>query len=101
MSDSALPPGFGANDPTAHDRADTTHATVGFKLTEHPPRPGESESTPWIMVEVDAPGLPVLKAGDAFLGFEFRPGVSFQDAQILAAQMDRMLVSISCTKFIT
>lgn len=101
MSQDQLPPGFGANDPTAHDRAETEVAPVGFKISEHTPAPGEADSTPWIWVQVEPPGLEALKSGDAFLGFEFRPGVSFEEGKRLAHEMDRLLLSITCTKFIT
>ncbi len=97
MSDSGLPDGFGPDDPTAGDRAETEHARVGFTFKEHPPR-GE---TFWVSVEPDVPGLSVLKRGDAFLGLEFREGISFEQARAFAHEMERMFSHISYTKFIT
>ena len=92
---SDFPEGLGPDDPTAGDRADTHHATVSFALKEGP------RGEPWIMIEEDQPGLPVLKHGDVFLGLEFREGVSFEEAQRFTAEMRRMLGVLSYTKFDT
>jgi len=62
----SLPPGFGPRDRTPPDRAHTDHTRTTSTLKEF----GHGE--PWVMIEEDKPGLPVLKAGDAFLGIQFR-----------------------------
>ena len=92
---SDYPEGLGPNDPTAGDRAHTDHTGVSFKLCEH----GHGE--PWVMFEQDAPGLPVLKWGDAFLGLQFRPEIPFEKAQEFTKEMRRMFDTLSCTKFDT
>ena len=97
MSDSGLPDGFGPDDPTAHDRARTERAPVAFSFKEHPP----SGETFWVVIEPGKPGLGVLKAGDAFLGFEYRDGVTFEEARAFAQEMTSMFSHITCTKFIT
>jgi len=96
-----LPPGFGPNDPTAFDRAETDYSTCGFTVKEHAPRGTPPQADPWIMVETDSLGLKVLRAGDAFLGLECREGVTLEEASGLAHEMHRLLVGITCTKFIT
>ena len=54
MSD--LPDGFRRGDQTARDRAESHHVKADFKLTEHSPsHPPVPE--PWIMIELDEPGL--------------------------------------------
>lgn len=90
-----LPPGFSADDPTAGDRAFTEHTPISFTLKEGP------NGEPWVMFEEGEPGLPVLKFGDAFLGLQFRDGVSFADAQRFTSEMRRMFDTLSYTKFIT
>jgi hypothetical protein len=70
-------------------------------VTEHPPRGTPPQAPPWIMVQIDEPGLKVLRGGNAFLAFEFRDGVTLEDASGLAREMDRMIEGISCTKFTT
>jgi hypothetical protein len=100
MTTDGLPPGFGPNDPTASDRSESEYAACDFKITEHSPTP-DGTALPWILIQVDAPGLKVLRAGDAFLGLEFREGVTFEDAKRLAHEMDRLISGISCTKFVT
>lgn len=101
VSTQELPPGFGPNDRTAPDRAETDYAPCGFKLGEHHPHGNPPQADPWIMVQIDDPGLKVLRSGNAYLGFEFRDGVSIEDTSRLAREMDRLLVGVSCTKFIT
>lgn len=96
-----LPPGFGPNDPTAYDRAETDYSPCGFAAREHVPHGTPPQADPWIMVETDSPGLKVLRAGDAFLGFECRDGVTLEEASRLAHEMHRLLVGIRCTKLIT
>ncbi len=90
-----MPDGLGPTDRTAGDRAYTDHTEVSFTLKEH----GRGE--PWITLEPDAPGLPVLNPGDAFLGLQFRDGVTFAEAQRFVGEMNRMLVVLSYTKFVT
>lgn len=92
---SDFPAGLGPNDPTAGDRAYTDHTDVSFTLKEG------SQGQPWIMIEEELPGLPILKPGDAFLGLRFRDEVSFTDAQRFTSELRRMIDSISYTKFIT
>lgn len=94
MSDD-MPPGFGPNDRTAGDRAYTDHTDVSFTLKEGP------NGEPWVIIEQDEPGLPVLKFGDAFLGLQFREGISFEEAKSFTLQLNRMLDVLSYTKFIT
>ena len=97
MADTNLPDGFGPTDPTAGDRAYTDEAACSFTFKE-----GPDEGRPlWVMIEQAPPGLPVLQAGDAFLGLTFKESVSFDEARRLAREMDRMLCGISYTKFIT
>ena len=98
---SEMPPGFGPNDPTARDRAETEHASATFATSEYPPAPGATESIPWIWIQVDNPGLKVLKGGDAFLGLTCREGVTFEEIEALTKQMRDLLEGITCTKFIT
>lgn len=92
-----LPEGFRPNDPTASDRATTDRTPVTFTLKED----GNKGRPLWIMIEQDSPGLPVLTAGDAFLGLVFREGVTFEEAKGMAAQMRRMLACLTYTKSIT
>lgn len=95
MPDDDLPPGFRPKDPTASDRAQTDDTDVLFTLKE------DSRGEPWIAVEERKPGLPILRAGDAFLGLWFRSGVSVEQAQAFVREMNRMLRSLSYTKSLT
>lgn len=92
---SDYPEGLGPNDPTAGDRAHTDHSSVRFTLKEGP------RGEPWVLIEEDQPGLPVLKFGNAFLGRQFRSGIAFQDAQRFAHEMERMFDTLSYTMFDT
>jgi hypothetical protein len=92
---SDYPEGLGPNDPTAGDRAHTDHTPIRFTLKEH----GDGE--PWVMLEEEEPGLPVLKFGDAFLGLSFRPEIPFAEAEKFAHEMERMFDTLSYTKFDT
>lgn len=89
------PEGLGPHDPTASDRAHTDHAHVSFTIKES----GRGE--PWVAFEIDQPGLPVLKFGDAFLGLQFRSSIPFAEAQAFTAEMRRMFDVISYTRFDT
>jgi hypothetical protein len=55
----------------------------------------------WIWIEEGCPGLPVLVAGDAYLGLVFREGVTFEEAKDLTGRRHRMLAVLTYTKFIT
>lgn len=90
-----LPEGFGPDDPTAGDEAHTDETGVSFTLKE------TWNGRPWMMIEEDEPGLPVLKYGDAHLGIHFRDGVPFIEAQRFAIQMGDMLDTLTYTKFDT
>ena len=92
---SAFPDGLGPDDPTAGDRAHTDHADVSFTIKE------ASRGEPWVMFELEAPGLPVLKYGDAFLGLQFRDGIRFEDAKTFVREMNRMFDVIAYTRFDT
>jgi hypothetical protein len=93
---SNIPEGFRPEDRRAPDKAYTDHTNVTFSLKEGP------QGKPlWVMIEPYEPGLPVLKAGDAFLGPTFRDDVSFEEAKRFATDMRNKLCSISYTKFIT
>lgn len=100
MAHNELPPGFRPGDATAGDRAETDYTAATFSVKEHPPLPGE-EPPAWIMVEPNGPGLKVLRGGDAFLGLECREGVTLAEATKLASDLRRLVVGISCTKFVT
>lgn len=101
MPSNELPAGFGPNDPTAHTQAETEFAVCDFKITQFSPTPDAPDGLPWIWIRTDDPGLSVLKYGDAFLGLQFKSGVTFEDAKRLANEMDRMIEGIACTKFVT
>ena len=47
------------------------------------------------MIEEDSPGLPVLTAGSAFLGLEFREGVTFEEAKDLTAQIPGLPLALA------
>lgn len=89
------PEGLGPNDPVAPDRAHTDHSRVSFTIKEY------SHGEPWVIFEDTEPGLPVLKAGNAFLGLDFRPEIPFQEAEQFVREMRRMFDTISYTKFDT
>ena len=93
---SDYPEGLGPDDPTAPTQAHTDSTAVSFKLCE-----GRNGSEPWAFFEQDAPGLPVLKYGNAFLGLHFRLGVSFEEARDFTRRMERMFDTLSYTKFDT
>jgi hypothetical protein len=101
MSDSDLPEGFRREDPTAHDQATTDACGVSFSVKESAPIGNADYAQPWLMIELDGSGLPVLKAGDSFLGLSCRYGTTIQEAEQLARDMNRLLSDISHTKFIT
>lgn len=90
-----LPPGFGPNDPTAHDRATTDSTRATFTIKEGP------QDEPWIVVEPHERGLPTLKFGDAFLGLVPRETSSFEEIRDLAHRLHDLLEGVSYTKFIT
>ena len=54
-----LPDGTGPDGPTAGDRGYTELSDMNFTLKEG------SRGEPWIMVEEELPGLPVLKMSEA------------------------------------
>lgn len=95
MSRDDLPEGFRPGDPTARTRAHTDGTGVSFSVKEG----GRGE--PRIMIEEDAPGLPVLKFGDAFLMFHAREGVTLEQIEHLAAEMNRLISTMTFTKFLT
>jgi hypothetical protein len=95
LSMSDYPKGLGPDDPTAGDHAYTDHIPVSFALKEGP------RGEPWVMIEEDPAGLPVLKFGDAFLGLQFRSDVPFAEAQRFTAEMRRMFDTLTYTKFTT
>lgn len=90
-----MPDGFGPDDRTAGDRATTDGTRVTFTLKEGP------RGEPKVMIEEDEPGLPVLRAGNAFLMIHFREGVAFKEEQDFVEQMRRMFDELTYTKFIT
>ena len=95
-----LPDGFRPDDPTAPDRAETYYVKAGFKLTEHnPTHPPTAE--PWIMVEMDSPGMVALTLPDGFLGLECRPGVTMEQASKLRQDLDRLVEGVLFTKWLT
>lgn len=90
-----LPEGFRPGDPTAHDRANTDYTGVTFTLKE-----GHG-GVPWYMVEEDAPGLPLLRAGDSFIGLRLRDGITYDEAKEFLNELRRVVVGIAHTRFIT
>jgi hypothetical protein len=55
------------------------------------------DGTPWIMCEVDKPGIPALDNG--FIGFRFRERVSIERAQKVADTLHDQFEGISHTHF--
>jgi hypothetical protein len=81
------------DNPTAPERARTDWTDVSFAV-----KAGAGE--PVIAIEEYEPGLPVLKAGHAFLVLHFRRGVTPAQARELAAAMNTLLDSLSHTRFV-
>jgi len=98
---SELPPGFGPNDPTAPEQVENDYAQCGFKVSEYAPHGNPPKAEPWIGVEIASPGLKILRAGESFLRFECRDGVSIGEVDRLASEMHRLLIGITCAKWLT
>jgi len=60
-----------------------------FAVKEH------ADGTPWIMLEPRGKQLPVLAAG--FLGFDLRPGTSYEQAREVAACLNEHIETVSFT----
>jgi hypothetical protein len=74
------------------EMATTEHTGVAFDLKE------SGDGTPWLMVNLDEPGLSCVKSSD-FLGLQFREHVTFQEAQEFRSQLRQMVKGMSLTKF--
>ncbi len=72
-------------------KASTDHAPCTFTVKEY------GDGTPWIMFEMDSPGLPAL--GDGFIGLRFRPDVTFEQAAEIARTLRDHFEGISHTRF--
>jgi len=70
-------------------QAMTDQTPVSFTIKEGP------QGEPTEMIEEGNPGLPVLREGDAFLMLQFRPGVSFEQAERFTSEMRRMFDVLS------
>ena len=55
------------------------------------------DGEPWIMVELDAPGIPALR--DGFLGLTFRERVPIEEADRIARELRIYFEGISHTRF--
>lgn len=95
MADGEMPEGFGPDDDTAHERAETDTTRVTFLLKESEGGP------PWLRVEEDLPGLPILRRSDAFLGLRCRPGTTIEQAEALRRHMHEIIEEMSYTAFLT
>lgn len=72
-------------------QAVTERATGLFTVKEH------RDGTPFIMVELDAPGLKALQGG--FLSLELRNGTSMEQAKALAGLLNAQVGEIGHTRF--
>lgn len=89
-----IPEGFRSGDPTAGEQARTDYSGCSFALKENGADGG------WkLMIEFDKPGLPVIERADAFLMLHFRDTVDQNTATEFARQIRRMLVGVSCSRF--
>ncbi len=82
-----------------YDRSIMTNVTTDraqfvFKVTEY----GDEEHTPWIMTEPRTANLKILGKG-GFIGFDLRPGTTFEQARQVAEYLDRHIECITCTLF--
>lgn len=74
--------------------ATTDSAQVVFKATQY----GDKEHTPWIVTEPRMERLKIL--GNAgFIGFDLRPGTTFEKARQIAEYLNEHIAAINCTLF--
>jgi hypothetical protein len=52
---------------------------------------------PWILIEMNPPGLPAIDASSAVFGLHFRSDVSFREGRAFVDEMKRMLNAMSIT----
>ena len=74
--------------------ATTDRARFLFKVAEY----GGPDYTPWIMTEPHSDRLKVLGT-DGFIGFDLKPGTTFDQAREIAQYLNQHIECITCTLF--
>jgi hypothetical protein len=72
----------------------TDYTKARFTLKEF------GDGTPWIMCEPYEPGLPVLEKGDSYFGLQFRPHITFEQAEEFVKMMHDCIEGIRHTQFL-
>lgn len=73
----------------------TERTDCTFNISEHVSKDGKI-SEPWMMVETEGEEIQLLKNG--FIGFDFREGVSFEEALEIEKLLEDKISAISFTK---
>ena len=82
--------------PPRHERED---AEAYFRTSEEPPSPGEKDSTPYVMIEIQGPNLKLLEENHVtVLGLTCRKGVTVAQIDVLTEQMRKLLNGIKYTR---
>ena len=72
--------------------ATTDRAQFVFKATQY----GDEDHTAWIVTEPRRDGLKIL-GKNGFIGFDLRPGTTFEQARQIAEYLNHHIDSITCT----